>query len=129
MKKITSKADLMAMYDSEKVKLTLRLAGAKADSKKKDILICGDTGCLVSNSQDIIANLRAEVKAAGLENDVNVVQTGCFGFCAQGPIVKIMPDNVFYVKVTPEDAKEIVQPTTCSRCRWRPMWTKQTLVR
>ena len=109
MKKITSKADLMAMYDSAKVKLTLRLAGAKTDSKKKDILICGDTGCLVSNSQDIIANLRAEVKAAGLENDVNVIQTGCFGFCAQGPIVKIMPDNVFYVKVKPEDAKEIVQ--------------------
>ena len=109
MKKITSKADLMAMYDSAKVKLTLRLAGAKTDSKKKDILICGDTGCLVSNSQEIIANLRAEVKAAGLENDVNVIQTGCFGFCAQGPIVKIMPDNVFYVKVKPEDAKEIVQ--------------------
>ena len=109
MKKITSKADLMAMYDSAKGKLALRLAGAKTDSKKKDILICGDTGCLVSNSQDIIANLRAEVKAAGLDGDVNVVQTGCFGFCAQGPIVKIMPDNVFYVKVKPEDAKEIVQ--------------------
>ena len=109
MNKITSKADLMAMYDSEKVKLTLRLAGAKADSKKKDILICGDTGCLVSDSKAIIDNLRAEVKAAGLEADVNVIQTGCFGFCAQGPIVKIMPDNVFYVKVKPEDTKEIVQ--------------------
>jgi len=109
MKKITSKADLMAMYDAEKVKLTLRLAGAKTDSNKKDILICGDTGCLVSDSAQIIANLRAEVKAAGVDGDVNVVQTGCFGFCAQGPIVKIMPDNVFYVKVKPEDAKEIVQ--------------------
>ena len=109
MNKITSKADLMAAYEVAKGKLALRLAGAKTDTKKKDILICGDTGCLVSNSQEIIANLRAEVKAAGLENDVNVIQTGCFGFCAQGPIVKIMPDNVFYVKVTPEDAKEIVQ--------------------
>ena len=109
MNKITNKADLMAAYEVAKGKLALRLAGAKTDSKKKDILICGDTGCLVSNSQEIIANLRAEVKAAGLENDVNVIQTGCFGFCAQGPIVKIMPDNVFYVKVSPEDAKEIVQ--------------------
>ena len=109
MKKITSKADLMALYDSAKLKLTLRLAGAKADTKKKEILVCGDTGCLVADSQDIIATLRAEVKAAGLEKDVNVVQTGCFGFCAQGPIVKIMPDNVFYVKVKPEDAKDIVQ--------------------
>ena len=108
MNKITNKADLMAAYEVAKGKLALRLAGAKTDSKKKDILICGDTGCLVSNSQEIIANLRAEVKAAGLEGDVNVIQTGCFGFCAQGPIVKIMPDNVFYVKVTPEDAKDIV---------------------
>ena len=109
MNKITSKADLMAMYDSEKVKLTLRLAGAKADSKKKDILICGDTGCRVLDSDELIKNLRAEVKAAGKDGDVNVIQTGCFGFCAQGPIVKILPDNVFYVKVKPEDAKEIVQ--------------------
>ena len=109
MNKIANKADLMAAYEVAKGKLALRLAGAKTDSKKKDILICGDTGCLVSNSQEIIANLRTEVKAAGLENDVNVIQTGCFGFCAQGPIVKIMPDNVFYVKVTPEDAKDIVQ--------------------
>ncbi len=109
MNKITNKADLMAAYEAAKGKLALRLAAAKTDSKKKDILICGDTGCLVSNSQEIIANLRAEVKAAGLEKDVNVIQTGCFGFCAQGPIVKIMPDNVFYVKVTPEDAKDIVK--------------------
>ena len=54
-------------------------------------------------------NLRAAIKEHGLENDVKVVQTGCFGFCAQGPIVKVMPDNVFYVQVTPEDAKEIVE--------------------
>ena len=66
MNKIANKADLMAAYEVAKGKLALRLAGAKTDSKKKDILICGDTGCLVSNSQEIIANLRAEVKAAGL---------------------------------------------------------------
>ena len=62
MKKITSKADLMAMYESTKGKLALRLATDKLnklDSPKKDILICGDTGCLVSNSQEIIANLKA----------------------------------------------------------------------
>ncbi|MBR0459314.1 MAG: NAD(P)H-dependent oxidoreductase subunit E, partial [Victivallales bacterium] len=109
MKKITSKADLMAAYEASKGKLALRLAGAKTDSMKKDILVCGDTGCLVSDSARIIENLRAEVKAVGMENEVNVIQTGCFGFCAQGPIVKIMPDNVFYVKVKPEDAREIVE--------------------
>jgi NADH:ubiquinone oxidoreductase subunit F (NADH-binding)/(2Fe-2S) ferredoxin/NAD-dependent dihydropyrimidine dehydrogenase PreA subunit len=79
------------------------------NSKKKDILCCGGTGCHASNSQEMMENLRKYIKENGLENDVRVVQTGCFGFCAQGPIVKIMPDNVFYVQVQPEDAKEIVE--------------------
>ncbi|MBR4666741.1 MAG: NAD(P)H-dependent oxidoreductase subunit E, partial [Lentisphaeria bacterium] len=79
------------------------------NSKKKDILCCGGTGCHASNSQEMMENLRKYIKENGLENDVRVIQTGCFGFCAQGPIVKIMPDNVFYVQVQPEDAKEIVE--------------------
>ena len=109
MKKICTKADLMAAYEAAKGKLALRLAAGSIDSKQKDIVCCGGTGCHASNSQDLIANLRAEIKAAGLEGDVRVIQSGCFGFCAQGPIVKVMPDNVFYVQVAPEDAKEIVE--------------------
>ncbi|MBR3087030.1 MAG: NADH-quinone oxidoreductase subunit NuoF [Kiritimatiellae bacterium] len=109
MKKISSKADLMAAFEAAKGKLALRLAAGSIDSVKKDIVCCGGTGCHASNSQDLMANLRSEIKAAGLENDVHVIQSGCFGFCAQGPIVKVMPDNVFYVQVTPEDAKEIVE--------------------
>ena len=109
MNKITSKADLDAAFEAAKGKLALRLAAGSIDSKKKDILCCGGTGCHASNSNVLMDNLRAEIKAAGLEDDVRVIQTGCFGFCAQGPIVKVMPDNVFYVQVTPEDAKEIVQ--------------------
>jgi NADH:ubiquinone oxidoreductase subunit F (NADH-binding)/(2Fe-2S) ferredoxin/NAD-dependent dihydropyrimidine dehydrogenase PreA subunit len=87
----------------------LRVAGGSLDSKKKDILCCGGTGCHASCAQEIMDNLTAAIKEAGLENDVRVIQTGCFGFCAQGPIVKVMPDNIFYVQVTPEDAKEIVE--------------------
>ena len=109
MNKICNKADLMAAYEAAKGKLALRLAAGSIDSKQKDIVCCGGTGCHASNSQDLIANLRAEIKAAGLEGDVRVIQSGCFGFCAQGPIVKVMPDNVFYVQVTPADAKEIVE--------------------
>ena len=110
MDKITSKADLDAVFEAAKGKLALRLVKEGAiDSKKKDILCCGGTGCHASASQTLMANLRDEIRAAGLEADVRVVQTGCFGFCAQGPIVKVMPDNVFYVQVTPDDAKEIVQ--------------------
>ena len=109
MNQIKTKADLMAAYEAAKGKLALRLAAGSIDSKKKDIICCGGTGCHASSSQELMANLRAEIKAAGLDGDVKVVQSGCFGFCAQGPIVKIMPDNVFYVQVTPEDAKEIVE--------------------
>ncbi|MBO7298989.1 MAG: NADH-quinone oxidoreductase subunit NuoF [Kiritimatiellae bacterium] len=109
MSKLTSKADFMAKYEACKGLLALRVAGGSLDSKKKDILCCGGTGCHASCAQEIMDNLTAAIKEAGLENDVRVIQTGCFGFCAQGPIVKVMPDNIFYVQVTPEDAKEIVE--------------------
>ncbi|MBR1774276.1 MAG: NADH-quinone oxidoreductase subunit NuoF [Bacteroidales bacterium] len=76
---------------------------------KMHILVCGGPGCSASKSEQIAANLRSHLQQEGLEKEVNVVLTGCFGFCEAGPIIKIMPDNVFYVKVQPEDAKEIVQ--------------------
>jgi NADH:ubiquinone oxidoreductase subunit F (NADH-binding)/(2Fe-2S) ferredoxin/NAD-dependent dihydropyrimidine dehydrogenase PreA subunit len=75
---------------------------------KMHLLVCGGTGCRASQSDKIVENLRAELKAKGLENDAQVVTTGCFGFCEQGPIVKVMPDNTFYTQVKPDDAAEIV---------------------
>ncbi len=75
---------------------------------KMHLLVCGGTGCRASQSEKIVENLRAELKAKGLENEAQVVTTGCFGFCEQGPIVKITPDNTFYVGVKPEDAAELI---------------------
>ena len=110
MNKITSKEALIAAYNDSKNQLALRcVSEGNLNSAKKDILCCGGTGCHASNSNVLIENLRSLIKEKGLENDVRVIQTGCFGFCAQGPIVKIMPDNVFYVQVQPEDAAEIVE--------------------
>ena len=110
MKKITSQAELLEIYNQSKNMLALRLTSEHdIKSTKKDILCCGGTGCHASEAQQLMDNLRAEIKKNGLEADVKVVQTGCFGFCAQGPIVKVMPDNVFYVQVTPDDAKDIVE--------------------
>ena len=110
MAKINSPEALMEAYAACKNKLALRcLAEHDIHSAKKDILCCGGTGCHASNTPELMDNLRKLIKEKGLENDVRVVQTGCFGFCAQGPIVKIMPDNVFYVQVTPEDAEEIIE--------------------
>jgi NADP-reducing hydrogenase subunit HndC len=76
---------------------------------KVNILICGGTGCKSSNSDAIANSIRKVLNENGLANDVQVVTTGCFGFCEQGPVVKIMPDNTFYVRVKPEDATEIVE--------------------
>ena len=72
------------------------------------ILVCGGTGCESSNADLIYKNLIAEVKNFGLEDKVQIVKTGCFGFCEKGPIVKVLPEDSFYVEVKPEDAKEIV---------------------
>ena len=72
------------------------------------ILVCGGTGCRASASKNIIYQLEECLKEKDLDNDVQVIATGCFGFCEKGPIVKIMPDNTFYVQVKPEDAEEIV---------------------
>ena len=76
---------------------------------RSHIMVCGGTGCVSAKAEEIIDNLKAELKSHGYDNEIKVVKTGCFGFCGQGPIVKIHPDNVFYVKVTPEDAKEIIE--------------------
>ena len=76
---------------------------------RSHVLVCGGTGCTSSGSVNIRLALEEEIKKQGLAEEIKVIQTGCFGFCAQGPIVKVMPDNVFYVQVTPDDAKEIVE--------------------
>ncbi len=73
------------------------------------ILVCGGTSCHASESDAIICNLRDELETRGLMDSVQVIQTGCFGFCEKGPILKVMPDNTIYVRVQPEDAQAIVE--------------------
>lgn len=77
--------------------------------KKKHILICGGTGCRSSKSNEIAENMNTILKEKGMEDDVEVVLTGCFGFCEKGPIIKVMPENTFYVEVQPEDAGRIIE--------------------
>ncbi|MFZ5431960.1 MAG: NADH-ubiquinone oxidoreductase-F iron-sulfur binding region domain-containing protein [Bacteroidota bacterium] len=73
------------------------------------ILICGGTGCQASESEEIGKSFRELIGELGLEDEVQVVVTGCFGFCEKGPIVKMMPDKTFYVHVTPADTEEILK--------------------
>lgn len=76
---------------------------------RMNIMVCGGTGCVSSESDKIIDDFNEKLKSIGYDKEVQVIKTGCFGFCGQGPIVKIHPDNVFYVKVKPSDVSEIVE--------------------
>ncbi|MDD2197707.1 MAG: NADH-ubiquinone oxidoreductase-F iron-sulfur binding region domain-containing protein [Bacteroidales bacterium] len=75
---------------------------------KSHLLVCGGTGCMASESDSIAGSLKEELAKNGLENEVQVILTGCFGFCEKGPIVKVLPDNTFYTQVKKTDAAEIV---------------------
>ena len=79
------------------------------DRIRMHILVCGGTGCSSSHSEDILENLKKELAYHDLDQEVKVVQTGCFGLCEMGPIMIVYPEGVFYSKVKPDDVKEIVE--------------------
>lgn len=108
MNKIESFKALLDLQAEYKPNLKLRTDNIQ-NTEYREILVCGGTGCMSSQSQKLIDNLNAEIAKAGLSDKVNAHITGCFGFCEQGPIVKVFPDDVFYVQVAPEDAAELVK--------------------
>jgi len=87
--------------------LDLRI-NTKADTREKHILICHGTGCTSSKSPEILKRFRELLKEKNIDN-VRVIQTGCFGLCAKGPIVIIRPEDTFYAMVKPEDCEEIIE--------------------
>ncbi|WP_272507230.1 NADH-quinone oxidoreductase subunit NuoF [Clostridium aestuarii] len=115
MNKINSIDELKIFHNRYKQLLDMRNISHEEEMTfentrcKRDVLICGGTGCKSAESDMILKNLKDEAEKSGLSNEVHIAMTGCFGFCEKGPIVKVSPDNVFYVHVSPEDAEEIVQ--------------------
>lgn len=105
MRKIKSIKELNFLKREYQDLLTPRLG---EDNKEIHILVCGGTGCKSSGADKIIDSLIKEVELAGLGESVKVIMAGCFGFCAKGPIINILPDNTFYVHVTEDDCKEII---------------------
>ena len=75
---------------------------------RSHVLVCGGTGCHSNRSAEIIKQFNRQIQACGLEKDVQVVQTGCFGLCAAGPVVIIYPEGAFYSHVKIEDVEELV---------------------
>ena len=76
---------------------------------RSHVLVCGGTGCTSSHSSEIIDALNANLKEKGLEEEIKVVKTGCFGLCALGPIMIVYPEGCFYSEVKVEDVPEIVE--------------------
>ena len=76
---------------------------------RSNVLVCGGTGCTSSNSLTIVHKLKEEIERFGLQDEVNVITTGCFGLCALGPIMVVYPEGSFYSMVKVEDIPEIVE--------------------
>lgn len=79
------------------------------DIVRGHVLCCGGTGCTSSGSEAIIAEMEKQLKANGLDKEIKVVKTGCFGLCALGPVMIVYPEGAFYSRITVEDVKEIVE--------------------
>ncbi|MBB6481086.1 NADH-quinone oxidoreductase subunit NuoF [Spirochaeta isovalerica] len=75
---------------------------------KNYVLVCGGSACESAKGNDIYKSLLHQAEVQGVSNDLQIVKTGCFGFCEKGPIVKVLPDEAFYVEVKPDDAEEII---------------------
>lgn len=106
IRKRAEKTLLLREQSNEAV--TERCSGLASGTEHLQILICGGTGCKASASHVIAEKLQQALERNNITDEVNVITTGCFGFCEKGPIAKIIPDNTFYTQVTPEDADEIV---------------------
>ncbi|WP_186430356.1 NADH-quinone oxidoreductase subunit NuoF [Clostridium sp. BSD9I1] len=112
MEKINSFQELKTLSEQSKVLLANRgneNTEENAANKNIDIMVCGGTGCQASGGIEVVKVLEEERDAAGLKDKVKIVTTGCFGFCEKGPIVKVMPENIFYIEVNEEKARRIFQ--------------------
>ena len=99
--------ELEKIRSKKRKELELRV-NIQADTREKHILVCRGTGCTSSKSPKIIENFRRIIEEKNIQN-VRVIQTGCFGLCAKGPIVIIRPEETFYAHVKPEDCEEIIE--------------------
>ncbi|MBM6859802.1 NADH-quinone oxidoreductase subunit NuoF [Clostridium saudiense] len=110
MRRILSYEELLDKAEKYKKYINLRVDKSYVNENgEKHILICGGTGCKSANADKILSELNRSIEKYGLQDKVKVIMAGCFGFCAKGPIVKIEPDDTFYVQVTPEDSEDIIK--------------------
>lgn len=112
MNRINDFNELLEIVELNKKKLEIRQNPKKyrdGEIEERHILICGGPGCKASNADGIASVLDEELEKFGIRENIKIVMTGCFGFCAKGPVIEIMPDQVFYVNVSNEDIVEIIE--------------------
>ena len=78
------------------------------DLFRAHVLVCGGTGCSSSGSAELIKRFEEQIAKNGLDKEVKVVRTGCFGLCEAGPVVIVYPEGTFYSRIRPDDVDEIV---------------------
>ncbi|MBQ4324992.1 MAG: NAD(P)H-dependent oxidoreductase subunit E, partial [Clostridia bacterium] len=100
--------ELNSIRAEQHEKLTVRHGNPAKDNYRYHVLVCGGTGCTSSGSPRLRAMLEEELKANGIEDQVQVIQTGCFGLCALGPIMIVYPEGTFYSRVEADEIHEIV---------------------
>lgn len=112
MEKIKNYNELLEKVDFYKKQIEVRENPEKFNKgkiKERHILICGGPGCKASRADSINKAFKDELERLDLGYEVKVIMTGCFGFCAKGPVIEIMPDKVFYIQVKEEDVREIIE--------------------
>ena len=105
MNRITSVEELERLSTECEKQMSEKIKG---EDHKRHIVLCGGTGCLSSNSKDIAAKFTELLAKKGLNEKASVNMAGCFGFCSQGPFVKIYPEDTLYRMVKLEDVEEII---------------------
>ena len=109
---IKSREDINRIRESKKADLEIRIDKEAAPTQtggRMHILVCGGTGCTSSSSMKIIEKMETLIAENSMADEIKVVKTGCFGLCAQGPIMMIYPDHLMYTQVQPEDVDEIFE--------------------
>ena len=86
----------------------MRSSISKERNYKKQVLVCCGVNCLTSGNDIILEKFQSRIKEMNLDSEINVTKTGCFGFCARGPIVEILPDKIFYTEITLDDVDKII---------------------
>ncbi|MDF2926959.1 MAG: NADH-quinone oxidoreductase subunit [Paenibacillaceae bacterium] len=101
--------ELELIRDNTIARVGQRQENGGSSVTRKSVMICGGTGCTSSDSMPILRAIEQELKNHGIENEIEIVRTGCFGLCELGPVVIVYPEGAFYARIEVKDVPELVE--------------------